>query len=236
MKYNLFLFVLPLFILSACKKEEENEDIPSVTFTATSGYTALPLPKTISFTASSNGADQINWDFGDGTTGQGFSVQHAYTAYGNYKVKATAVRGSQSASVTRDVPITFHRRVEIKSIRVLQVPTFKAGGLDWDPADDPDLMYKITFPGDTVFAPSTVINNSTTGVFTLAPPQDTFVFTDDVQIDLFDYDAGNVPDKETMGFLRFRFSEVIPTTVNYVDSIDVSSNSMRMIVKFEFIL
>jgi len=236
MRTKLLLLILALGLLSSCKKDEDSEETPSITFTATSGYAPLPLPKTITFTATSNGADKINWDFGDGTTGQGFTVQHAYTAYGNYKVKATAVKGGQSASVTRDVPITFHRRAEIKSVRVLQIPTFKAGGLDWDPGDDPDLMYKVTFPGDTVFAPSTVINNATTGVFTLTPPQDTFVFTEDIRIDLFDFDAGNVPDKETMGYLKFRFSEVIPTSVNYVDSIDISSNSMRMIVKFEFIL
>lgn len=232
---RLLLLALVLLVVS-CKKDEGDDEAPTITFTASSGYAPLPLPKIITFSASASGADQIIWDFGDGSTGQGSTVQHAYTAYGNYKVRATALRGSLSASLTKDLPITFYRRASIKSIRVLQVPVFKPGGVDWDPADNPDLMYQIILPGDTIIAPSTVISNSTTGLFSLTPPEEVFSFTDDIRIDLFDADPGNVPDKENMGFLKFRFSQVIPATVNYVDSIDLRSTSMRMMVKFEFIL
>ncbi len=231
---NLWLLLFGcLLMISSCKKDEDEESAPGITFTSTSGYTTS-LPKTVTFTASTSSADAVNWDFGDGSTGTGFTVQHTYTAYGNYKVKATVVKGSQSASLIRDLPITFHRRAKIKSIKVIQIPTFKPGGFDWDPGDAPDLMYKLTFPGDTLYEPTTVLNNSTTGTFTLSPPQGSYIFNEDIRIELFDYDLGNVPDKEKLGEIPFCFCDVIPTSVNYTDSVDISTTSMRVLVKFEF--
>ena len=232
---KLLLFAILFSSFVACKKEEDDApEAPSVSFTATSGYT-ITLPKVITFTAASNSADQVNWDFGDGSTGQGFTVQHSFTAYGNYKVKATAVKGSATASATRDVPVTFFKRVDIKGIRVLQIPPYKAGGQDWDAGDYPDLTYSITFPGDTVYNSLSVLNNTSEGYFSIAPPRSTYIFTEDVKIQLFDKDSGNVPDKETIGFLKFRFCDYLPSTVVYPDSIDISSNAIRMIVKFDYV-
>lgn len=115
---NLWLLLFGcLLMISSCKKDEDEESAPGITFTSTSGYTTS-LPKTVTFTASTSSADAVNWDFGDGGIGTGFTVQHYIISfYGNYKVKATVVKGSQSASLIRDLPITFHRRAKIKSLR-----------------------------------------------------------------------------------------------------------------------
>jgi hypothetical protein len=78
------------------------------------------------------------------------------------------------------------------------------------------------------------LNNSTTGTFTLSPPQGSYIFNEDIRIELFDYDLGNVPDKEKLGEIPFCFCDVIPTSVNYKDSADISTTSIRVLVKFEF--
>ncbi|MBL7924819.1 MAG: PKD domain-containing protein, partial [Bacteroidia bacterium] len=107
MKSSLLLTLFALLLLQACKKDDEADSPPSISFSSTGGYT-LNLPLTVVFTANSPGAESISWDFGDGTFGQGFSVQHSYTAYGNYKVKATASKAGLSSTYIRDLPVTFH--------------------------------------------------------------------------------------------------------------------------------
>lgn len=232
---KLLLFVLLSALVVSCKKEEDDAaGTPSLSFTASSGYT-ITLPKVVTFTAIAPDADQVTWDFGDSTTAQGLTVQHTFTAYRNYKVKATAVKGSSSATVVRDVPVTFFKRVDIKGIRVMQIPPYKAGSQEWDAGDDPDLMFNITFPGDTIFNSTAILNNTSAGYFSVIPPKSTYIFTEDVKIQLFDKDSGNVPDKETIGYLKFKFCDYLPSTVVYPDSIDISSNAIRMIVKFDYV-
>ncbi|MFN8155558.1 MAG: PKD domain-containing protein [Bacteroidia bacterium] len=232
---RLFLILGLATFIAGCKKDSaDDEAAPSISFTATGNY-SITLPVTVTFTAAAANADQVTWDFGDTTTAQGLTVQHTYTAFRNYKVKATAVRGDQSTTITKDIPVTFFRKVDVKGIRVMQIPPFKAGGKEWDAGDDPDLMYSITFPGDTLYESATVLNNTTTGNFTIAPPRSTYNFVDDVKIQLYDKDTGNVPDRENIGYIKFKFCDYLPSTVNYVDSIDLSSNSLRVIVKFDFI-
>lgn len=234
MKHIVFVFVFA-FIIVSCKKENDDASTPpSITFTATSGYT-ITVPKTITFTASAPDADQVNWDFGDGSTGQGLTVQHSYTAYKNYKVKATAVKGSSSTTVTKDVPVTFFTRVDVKGLRVIQIPPYKSGSQEWDAGDDPDITYRITFPGDTIYDAPSVLNNTSSGYFSIVPPQSTYIFTDDVKIQLFDKDTGSVPDQETIGILKFKFCDYLPSTVSYPDSIDISTSSMRVILKIGYV-
>ncbi|MBL7923629.1 MAG: PKD domain-containing protein, partial [Bacteroidia bacterium] len=172
--------------------------------------------------------------FGDGTFGQGFSVQHSYTAYGNYKVKATASKAGLSSTYIRDLPVTFHRRAVIKQLEIVQVPTFRPGGLDWDPGNLPDLSFKITFPGDTVYQSNTVLNNAESGLFNIVPAKGTFSFDQDIRFDIYDIDTGNVPDRENMGILKFRFCNVLPLSSTYTDSVQLNSGALRIKLKFEF--
>jgi len=233
MKLHLLLFSTFILLLTSCKKDKEDPTAPSISFTQTSGYT-LNLPATITFTASSPGSDNITWDFGDSTTAQGFNVMHTYTNYGAYKVKATATKSGLSSSSSKDVAITFHRRAVIKRIDVLQLPIYKDGGLDWDPGNFPDLTYKITFPGDTVYEATTVLNNAETGSFNVIPSRGTFILNEDIRFDIYDQDVGNVPDKELMGSIKFKFTDVLPTTTTYIDSVQISNGAVRLQLKFEF--
>ena len=233
MKIRALLYISFLFLIAACKKDKESDSAPSISFTQTSGYSQT-LPVNIVFTASAPSADNVTWDFGDGTTGQGLTVSHSYTTFGGYKVKATATKSGLSSSFTKDIPITFYRRAVIKRIDVIQTPTFKAGGLDWDPGDFPDLAFDIIFPGDTTYVSGTVLNNAETGSFNVVPSQGTFILNEDIKFNIYDKDVGNVPDKELMGTVRFKFTSVIPDSTVYVDSVQVNSGALRLMLKFEF--
>ena len=233
---KLFLLIAVTFLMAGCKKDNSDDETPpSITVTATGNY-SITLPVTVTFTASAPDADEVKWDFGDSTYATGVSVQHSYTAFRNYKVKVTATRGSNATTIVKDVPVTFFRKVDVKAIRIMQIPPFKSGGKEWDSGDDPDLTYDITFPGDTLYTPTAVANNTTTAYFSIAPPKSTYNFTDDINIRLYDKDAGSIPDKENIGYIKFKFCDYLPSTVNYVDSIDLSSNSVRVVVKFDFVL
>ncbi len=233
MKIRPLLYISFLFLIAACKKDKESDSAPSISFTQSSGYSQT-LPVNIVFTAVAPSADNVTWDFGDGTTGQGLTVNHSYSSFGGYKVKATATKSGLSSSYSKDIPITFYRRAVIKRIDVLQTPTLKPGGLDWDPGDFPDLAYDIVFPGDTTYISGTVLNNAETGSFNVVPSQGTFVLNEDIKFNIYDKDIGNVPDKELMGTVRFKFTSVIPDTTVYVDSVQVNSGALRLMLKFEF--
>ena len=233
MKIHSLLLICLLGLISSCKKDKDSESAPTISFTQTSGYTNS-LPKTIVFTANSSGADNVSWDFGDSSTGQGFTVSHTYNNFGAFKVKATATKSGLIASYSKDVAVTFHRRAVIKRIEVMQIPTQKPGGLDWDPGDFPDLTYDIVFPGDTLFVGGTVLNNTETGSFNVIPSQGTFIFDQDVKISIYDKDVGNFPDKELMGVVPFKFTSVLPTGLTYTDSVQITQGALRLKVKFEF--
>lgn len=232
MKCNWLLFLIFACLMNACKKDEEEVVPPNISFTYSSAY-CQTLPAVIVFTASSSG-ESIVWDFGDGTSGSGFSVQHTYTAFGNYIVKATATKSGLTSIHSKNIPVSFHRRAVIKELEILQVPTFKFGGIDWDPGTLPDLSYKITFPGDTVYQPATVLNNVENGIFSIIPPKGTFNFSDDVSFEVYDIDAGNVPDRELMGTVKFKFAQVLPVSPVYTDSVQITNGSIRLKLKFEF--
>jgi PKD repeat protein len=233
MKIRPLLYISFLFVIAACKKDKESDSAPSISFTLTSGYSQT-LPVNIVFTASAPTADNVTWDFGDGNTGQGLTVNHSYSSFGGYKVKATATKSGLSSSYSKDIPVTFYRRAVIKRIDVLQTPTLKPGGLDWDPGNLPDLAYDIVFPGDTTYVSGTVLNNAETGSFNVVPSQGTFILNEDIKFNIYDKDVGNVPDKELMGTVRFKFTSVIPDTTVYVDSVQVNSGALRLMLKFEF--
>ena len=72
----------------------------SVTVQATP--TSGPAPLQVGFTAS--GAASAHWDYGDGTSGDGVTVQHTYAA-GKWTATVTA-QGTDGTTSTQTVPIT----------------------------------------------------------------------------------------------------------------------------------
>jgi PKD repeat protein len=75
-------------------------------------FTSSSSQLTASFDASGSGDPDgtiagYAWDFGDGTTGQGVSPQHAYTAAGSYPVKLTVTDDAGATdTLTRSVTVT----------------------------------------------------------------------------------------------------------------------------------
>ncbi|MBO4610868.1 MAG: PKD domain-containing protein [Bacteroidales bacterium] len=61
---------------------------------------------TVEFDAtSSQGAETIAWDFGDGSTGDQFKMTHTYEAFGKYTVKATVSGGGASDTYEAEVDV-----------------------------------------------------------------------------------------------------------------------------------
>lgn len=68
--------------------------------------------RTFKFVWTGEDADTVLWDFGDGTTGQGFTVFHTYSENGTYTYSCTGVNEHGSDRVTGtivvDVPLMKH--------------------------------------------------------------------------------------------------------------------------------
>lgn len=89
---TIILSALLVLVLVSCKPEPVVVDPPSANFT----YTVDG--KTVSFASTSTGGESYAWDFGDGSTGAGATVDHAYTANGSYIVELTVTNESGSDS------------------------------------------------------------------------------------------------------------------------------------------
>lgn len=72
----------------------------------------------VRFTASvEGGPDALSWQLGDGFSAEGESVAHRYLEPGTYAVRLTAVRGEESASVTRGVTVAVPPQLVAASAR-----------------------------------------------------------------------------------------------------------------------
>ncbi|MGH8020684.1 MAG: PKD domain-containing protein [Opitutaceae bacterium] len=75
----------------------------------TPGVAALPsatIPRRVGFTAGGAvGGDTVSWDFGDGTTGAGASIEHEYSAAGTYLVQLTITRDGRPETTQRWVAV-----------------------------------------------------------------------------------------------------------------------------------
>ncbi len=69
-------------------------------------YCPVQTGQKVDFTGTTAGATQHTWDFGDGTTGTGAAVSHAWTAPGPFTMTYTASNGTTTAAVTRSIVVT----------------------------------------------------------------------------------------------------------------------------------
>ena len=79
------------------------------TVSATVGdETVTPVTDTFRFVFTGTNAETVTWDFGDGTTAEGFSVVHTYNQSGTYTYTCTATNDlgedTVSGTVTANVP------------------------------------------------------------------------------------------------------------------------------------
>lgn len=218
-------------LIASCKKNEVKPN-PTLRFTYSGSISSAN--DTLFFTALSKDANSISWNFGDGSTANGFVVSHVFHGYGCYSVSATAVNDNGSTTATIEVPFTLFRKMIVKSVEVLQIPPYAYGGVSWDPNDDPDLNLKIILPDDTVYTSGVTVNNSTTGLFTLNPQAVTYGLGDKISFEIYDKDIGSNPDLYLMGYANFSLCPPIPNSPSslYNDSTNLVNGSLRLKVKY----
>ena len=79
---------------------------------------------------------EYSWDFGDGTSGTGKTVEHGYKRVGKYQSKLTVTNGATGAKDTMELPITV-------------TPSNLTGPvLDKPPAEDPDGTFPLAWKFD----------------------------------------------------------------------------------------
>ncbi|HEY0513817.1 MAG TPA: PKD domain-containing protein [Thermoanaerobaculia bacterium] len=70
----------------------------------------------VTLTAVATDATSYTWDFGDGKTGSGASVSHAWSPAGSYFVALTTVKGSSTATKSRTFVVTGTPPPTVKSV------------------------------------------------------------------------------------------------------------------------
>src|SRR5687768_1161280 len=97
--------LLMTFVWSGCEVEDpELPEAPSAEMVAFSVQPSSTNANIINFESTSPGFKAV-WDFGDGATGEGASVSHAYPVKGEYTVKLTIYTAGGSTSSTKKVTI-----------------------------------------------------------------------------------------------------------------------------------
>ena len=97
------IFVLILFCVSACGKDDPTSTAVKANFSI-SGY-ETPVPTTINFINTSTNATSYSWDFGDGTVSNQPSPVHTYNLNGTYQLSLTATGPSGTNTICKLVGI-----------------------------------------------------------------------------------------------------------------------------------
>ncbi len=101
----LFLFISVAVVFSACKKDEdENEVIAD--FTISNNYTVAPSD--VIFTNASENGNSYLWDFGDGNTATDASPTHTYDSAGRYTVSLTTTGADGSKDTETKTVMLFN--------------------------------------------------------------------------------------------------------------------------------
>ena len=98
------LVALALLVSVGCKKEPSLGDPPTAEDAEFTFMPSATNPNVIDFTAN-NTTLQANWDFGNGTTGEGTNVSSSYPFAGTYTVTLTVQNSGGSASSSQQIVI-----------------------------------------------------------------------------------------------------------------------------------
>ena len=110
MKYNTlaYLFIALLFASCASKTPEANFEM---------SYEGDTAPVTVTFKNSSKNAEGYMWDFGDRTiTVTDAEPTHIFNTFGTFKVKLTAINGSESVETIQEITI---KQPPVKKVEIV---------------------------------------------------------------------------------------------------------------------
>lgn len=193
--------VLSFMALTGCQKE------PNASFIVTQESGIYPL--NVTFISKSNNAEELIWDFGDGSFGEGAEVNHTYNSPGIFTAKLTAKNGSKSDFSSKSIEVKSPVGAKVHSIKIVSRPTDSNNGSPWDgTGDGPDIYI-------TVSAGGVVINTTETNYDEFSNSQTIFSFDPSISIvnlstnysfRIYDEDLPSGPT--LMGSLAFSFSEL----------------------------
>lgn len=100
----------PLFLLLLCCtifscKEDESILAPSPAFDISKSEGNIYAGMAFAVSDQSENADEITWDFGDGTVSTDSVVLHTYTAKGNYTITLTACNSGKCNEIQKTVTV-----------------------------------------------------------------------------------------------------------------------------------
>ena len=114
----LLLLLMGLMILS-CKKDDDKNDPQPQPATKVVSFTYTQDELTVSFVAvTSEQADSVTWEFGDGNAGKGLTTNNAYSQAGSFAVTATAHFGSEKKTATQTIELSSTASASINSEQI----------------------------------------------------------------------------------------------------------------------
>jgi PKD repeat protein len=224
MKPYLILICLALSIAS-CKKDKEEERkqaFVDFTYSGNIGY----APVTVHFVSTPTAAGTVEWDFGDGSTGSGINVSHAYDSAGFYTVGCTLNASSGQSHKTKKINVSPYTSLSIYRIDGIAAAT-KPGGATWDTGfqdTDPDLFFRVYSSSGTQLTPETG-NPFIPDVFNIQYPVIPDILISDFEnpftVKFLDYDPAATAD-DVIGIFSFTPGDYFSPTGNFTASLSKS--------------
>jgi len=174
----------------------ENNQAPSVSFSV--GEEEPRAGTSVSFTANASDPDgsieSYSWEFGDGSSGSGSSVNHTFDESGSFSVLLTVTDDDGASSdATRAVDVQQQfTRAAITEVRLRDFPFTTEDGAGWDPSSGPDPYYVATdLASGTELATSGFYENVSSSDLPLSYPDIEWVIEDLSErhaVDIYDSD------------------------------------------------
>ncbi len=170
----------------------------------------------VSFTANATDPDgsiqEYRWDFGDGSTASGSSVDYSFDSKGSYSVRLTVEDGQgATSSQTRTVDVRQQfTQVTIEEVVVVDFPFTNDSGQGWDFNSGPDpyfTAYNVT--DDVVEASSVSYTNVAPGDLPLSYTNTPFTIEDlskEYSVNLYDSDSNQ---DEVIGGVSYTFDNLV---------------------------
>ncbi len=157
------LSCLSIFLFS-CNGDDEHD--PNASFTVTTGSGNSSLTVNFNAVASSDSDGSVisySWDFGDGTTGSGVTVDHIYSSAATYTVILTVTDNSQATDTTSvSVTVVSSEPDNTNILGIITAPDFTA--IDGD-TNDP---YSTNVANDEIASAQQIANPAMIGGFVCA--------------------------------------------------------------------